>query len=75
MLAYLKMSGNLVYDDRETGEILNKHFSTVYTDEILEDIREPRELIADEHMLKEVNLPLWAVMKKIRGLKVEISSG
>ena len=68
-------SGNLVYDDKEMGEILNKYFSTVYTEETLEDIREPREVVTDEHMLKEVELSVGAVTKKIKGLKAEKSSG
>ena len=75
MLDYEDGSGNLVYDDKEMEEILNKYFSTVYTEETLEDIRETRELITDEHMLKEVELSFGAVTKKIKGLKAEKSLG
>lgn len=54
-------------------ESLNKYFSTVYAEETLENIEDPRLMFNGKHMLDEVGLSTEGIMKKLQELNSERS--
>ena len=47
------------------AQVLNQYFTTVFTDENMDNIPESRCLCSDENILKDVDVSYEAVLKKL----------
>ncbi len=69
-------NGERISNDSPIAKMLNDYFSNVFTDEILEDMPNPRVLMQDENLLiNEVNLCAEAISKVLEKLNPEKSPG
>ena len=57
--------GNVISDNKDMAQVLNQYFTTVFTDENMENIPESRCLCSDENILKDVDVSYEAVLKKL----------
>lgn len=68
-IGYLKdETVEIVSEEEKMVEILNKYFSSVYTEQTLAEMPKPRILCNDNHKLEEVDLSIQGVLKKIQEL-------
>ena len=72
-----KESGNVVTDDKESADILNRFFTTVYTKEDLTNMPVPRQMFfgREEDKLREVHMDMDIVRKKLIVLKPDKAPG
>ena len=57
--------GNVISDNKDMAQALNQYFTTVFTDENMDNIAETRYLCRDEDILKDVDVSYEAVLKKL----------
>ena len=57
--------GNVISDNKDMAQVLNQYFTTVFTDENMDNIPESRCLCRDENILKGVDVSYEAVLKKL----------
>ena len=50
---------------KDMAQVLNQYFTTVFTDENMDNIPESRCLCSDENILKDVDVSYEAVLKKL----------
>jgi Reverse transcriptase (RNA-dependent DNA polymerase) len=67
------VDGNLVSDDREVSEILNKFFASVFTVEDTNNI--PQKAAETDKILGDIQITIEAVRKKIKNLKADSAPG
>ena len=48
--------GNVISDNKDMAQVLNQYFTTVFTDENMDNIPESRCLCRDENILKDVDV-------------------
>eukprot|EP00794_Sanderia_malayensis_P001259 gene1259-1388_t len=70
-------NGNSVSDDNKTAAMLNEYFSSVFTQELLDNIPDPVQLFQGgaEDMLSEVDLSYDAVLQRLIKLKPDKAPG
>ena len=66
--------GNVISDNKDMAQVLNQYFTTVFTDENMDNIPESRCLCSDENILKDVNVSYEAVLKKLEETDPEKST-
>ena len=67
--------GNLVVDDKEMAEILNKHYCNMFTREDMSSMLEVEKLYQGEENLTSVNFTADKVTAKLKKLKPTLASG
>ena len=67
--------GNVISDNKDMAQVLNQYFTTVFTDENMDNIPESRCLCSDENILKDVDVSYEAVLKKLEETDPEKAPG
>ena len=67
--------GNVISDNKDMAQVLNQYFTTVFTDENMDNIPESRCLCRDENILKDVDVSYEAVLKKLEETDPEKAPG
>ena len=69
--------GRIINDDNKTATIFNEYFTSVFTQEVLDNLPEPRNIFQGEHeeMLHSVELLPENVLKKLNNIKPEKAPG
>ena len=69
--------GALVIDDQDGADLLNKYFSSVFTQEDLTNVPEPKKMFQgrSEQKLTELRVSTKEVLIKLEKLKVDKSPG
>ena len=57
--------GNVISDSKDMAQVRNQYFITVFTDENMDNIPEPRCLCSDENILKDVDVSYEAGLNKL----------
>ena len=68
-------NGNVISDNKDMAQVLNQYFTTVFTDENMDNIPESRCLCSDENILKDVDVSYEAVLKKLEETDPEKAPG
>ena len=67
--------GNVISDNKDMAQVLNQYFTTVFTDDNMDNIPESRCLCSDENILKDVDVSYEAVLKKLEETDPEKAPG
>ena len=67
--------GNVISDNKDMAQVLNQYFTTVFTNENMDNIPESRCLCSDENILKDVDVSYEAVLKKLEETDPEKAPG
>ena len=67
--------GNVISDNNAMAQVLNQYFTTVFTDENMDNIPESRCLCSDENILKDVDVSYEVVLKKLEETDPEKAPG
>ena len=67
--------GNVISDNKDMAQVLNQYFTTVFTDENMDNIPESRCLCSEENILKDVDVSYEAVLKKLEETDPEKAPG
>ena len=75
-LLIIDEDGNhVISDNKDMAQVLNQYFTTVFTDENMDNIPESRYLCRDENILKDVDVSYEAVLKKLEETDPEKAPG
>ena len=66
---------NVISDNKDMAQVLNQYFTTVFTDENMDNIPEPICLCSDENILKDVDVSYGTVLMKLEETDPEKAPG